>query len=173
VRTALLAAVLLLGSGARAAEPEPENFKLRACVKWSKDVPEAVAAGAGLFAATQRVEGDGPHPACDVVAVTEAFGVGWLMRAWMKEGVYSPCGERVGGYTIRYKGEQWQMKIVQGLDKFLEKNPKALKDAKKCPEPAAPPVGAPAVEPPVQISTAPLTPPPSAESVVPSTAPAR
>jgi len=163
---------LLACASARAAEPDPENFKLRACVKWSKDIPEAVAAGAGLFASTLRVEGDGPHPNCDVVARTESFGVGWLMRAWMKEGVYSPCGERLGGYKLRYKGDQWQIKIVQGLDKFLEKNPNALKDAKACAAtPAAPPVGVPAVEPPADISTAPLTPPSPAEGVAPSTAP--
>ena len=171
MRTLLAAALLLACARARAADSE--NFKLRACVKWSKDIPEAIAAGSGLFASTLRVEGSGPHPACDVVAETESFGMGWLMRAWIKEGVFSPCGERLGGFKFRYKGDQWQIRIAQGLDKFLEKNPKALKDAKTCPAPAAPPVGVPSVEPPVQISTAPLTPPLPTETVVPSTAPAK
>ena len=135
---AILAGVMLLAASARAAEIQSENYKLRACVKWSKEIPEAVAAGSGLFASTLRVEGKGPRPDCDVVAETESFGVGWLMRAWMKEGVFSPCGERLGGYKFHYKGEQWQTKLVQGLDKFLEKHPKALKEAKACPPPPAP-----------------------------------
>jgi hypothetical protein len=159
VRALLAATLLLAASSPRAAETPAENYKVRACVKWSKEIPEAIAAGSGLFASTVRVEGDGWHPDCDVVAVTESFGVGWLMRAWMKEGVYSACGERLGGYKLRYKGDQWQVKIVQGLDKFLEKNPRAFKDAKACPAPSAPPVGAPIVAP-VEISTAPLAAPP-------------
>jgi hypothetical protein len=164
VRALLVAIALLAAPSLRAAEVQSENYKVRACVKWSKDVPEAIAAGSGLFASTARVEGKGPFPACDVVAETESFGVGWLMRAWMKEGVYSPCGERLGGYKLRYKGDQWQVKIVQGLDTFLEKNPKALKEAKACTAPpAATPTAIPAIAAPApllpDISTAPLAAP--------------
>jgi hypothetical protein len=133
LRAALAGVLLLAAPAARAAESQ--NFRLRACVKWSQDVPEAVAKGSGLFASTKRVEGAGPFPGCDVVVETESFGVGWLMKAWMKEGVYSPCGERLGGYKFRYKGDEWQAKIVAGLDKFLEKNPEALARAKACPAP--------------------------------------
>ncbi|MDD5303659.1 MAG: hypothetical protein PHS14_11190, partial [Elusimicrobia bacterium] len=71
---ALIAAALLLSTGARAAELLP----VKACVKWSKDLPEAQAAGAGLFESVARVEGKGPFPACGAVVETEAFGVGWL-----------------------------------------------------------------------------------------------
>lgn len=124
----LLAAVLSLPPDARAAELRPA----KACVKWSKDIPEAQAAGAGLFESVTRVEGAGPFPACDVVTETESFGVGWLMRAWMKQGVYSPCGKRLGGYKVRYKGDQWQAKIVVGLHDFVVKNPEALATAKDC-----------------------------------------
>lgn len=124
----LLAAALLLASAALAAEPLP----VKACVKWSKDIPDAQAAGAGLFESVTRVEGPGPFPECGVVAETESFGVGWLMRAWMKEGVYSPCGKRLGGYKVRYKGDQWQAKIVTGLHRFVVKNPEALAAAKEC-----------------------------------------
>lgn len=125
---AMIAAVLLFPAAADAAGLVP----VKACVKWSKDIPDAQAAGAGLFESVARVEGPGPFPSCDVVAETESFGVGWLMRAWMKEGVYSPCGKRLGGYKVRYKGDQWQAKIVTGLYKFLEKNPEALAAAKDC-----------------------------------------
>lgn len=123
----LLAAALLLPAAASAA-----GLPVKACVKWSKDIPAAEAAGAGLFESLTRVEGTGPFPACDVVAETDSFGVGWLMRAWMKEGVYSPCGKRLGGYTIRYKGDEWQAKIVAGLHAFIVKNPEALSAAKDC-----------------------------------------
>lgn len=126
---ALLAAALLLPSTALAAQPLP----VKACVKWGREIPEATAAGAGLFESVRRVEGAGPFPDCGVVVETETFGVGWLMRAWMKEGVFSPCGERLGGYKIRYKGEQWRAKLVTGLHAFLVKNPGLLAGAKACP----------------------------------------
>ncbi len=173
---ALIVAALFLPSAARAVEPS----LVRACVKWSKDIPEAQAAGAGRFLSVARVEGKGPHASCGVVAETESFGVGWLMRAWMKEGVFSPCGERLGGYTVHYKGEEWQAKVVVGLHEFLTKNPGALTSARKCAPapaatpapsvpPAAPPAATPAAPPaapaiaqpvvaPVEISTRPLTP---------------
>lgn len=125
----LIALAVLLGANASGAELLP----VKACVKWSKDIPEAAAAGAGLFESVARVEGVGPFPDCGVVAETESFGVGWLMRAWMKEGVYSPCGKRLGGYKIRYKGEQWRTKLVTGLHEFLVKNPEARSAAKSCP----------------------------------------
>ena len=48
--------ILFLSAGARAAELLP----VKACVKWSKDIPEAQAAGAGLFESVARVEGKGP-----------------------------------------------------------------------------------------------------------------
>lgn len=168
--TALFLAALLSASGAAFAEPSA----LKACVKWSKDIPEAQAAGGGLFASVSRVSGDGPHPECDVVAATESFGVGWLMRAWMKEGVFSSCGERLGGYKINYKGEEWQTKLVKGLHEFLAKNPGALAGAKPCTAPSAPPSAVPASAPPVaapvpSVSTAPLTPSLPAEPVTPST----
>jgi hypothetical protein len=124
----MIFATLFLSTGARAAEPLP----VKACVKWSKDIPEAQAAGAGLFESVARVEGKGPFPACDIVVETESFGVGWLMRAWMKEGVFSPCGKRLGGYKITYKGELWQSKLVTGLHQFLTKHPEALAAAKGC-----------------------------------------
>lgn len=123
----LLAAALLLPSAA-ADGPLP----VKACVKWSKDLPEARAAGAGLFESVELVEGKGPFPSCAVVVETESFGVGWLMRAWMKQGVYSPCGERLGGFKFRYKGEEWQAKLVTGLHKFLMKDPAKLASAKVC-----------------------------------------
>lgn len=161
---ALLAAILLAGP-AQAAD----LASLKACVKWSKDLPDLQVAGAGLFASTTRVEGSGPYAACDVVAATESFGVGWLMRAYMKQGVFSPCGERLGGYGFSYKGDQWQTKIVAGLHEFLVKNPKALAAAKVCPPAPAPtPVAAP-IAAPVELSTAPLTPGLPAEPVIPST----
>lgn len=124
----LLVVALLLPAAAAAAGPLP----VKACVKWSKDLPEARAAGAGLFESVERVEGNGPFPSCAVVVETESFGVGWLMRAWMKQGVYSPCGERLGGFKFRYKGEEWQAKLVTGLHEFLVKNPEKLPSAKGC-----------------------------------------
>ena len=120
--------ILFLSAGARAAELLP----VKACVKWSKDIPEAQAAGAGLFESVARVEGKGPFPDCGVVVETESFGVGWLMRAWMKEGVFSPCGKRLGGFKFNYKGDAWQAKLVTGLHAFLTKNPEALAAAKAC-----------------------------------------
>jgi hypothetical protein len=145
-----IAAMLVSPASARAAQPV--KSAARACVKWSKDIPEAQAAGAELFASMARVEGKGPFPACDVVVETESFGVGWLMRAWMKEGVYSSCGKRLGGFDFSYKGDQWQVKLVAGLHQFLAKRPEALAAAKDCP-----PV--PAAAPTVEVSTAPaLTP---------------
>lgn len=128
MRILLAAALLLPPAAARAAGLIPA----KACVKWSQDIPGAQAAGAGLFQAVVRVEGAGPFPDCAVVTETESFGVGWLMRAWMKQGVYSPCGRRLGGYKIRYKGDQWQSRIVTGLHGFLRKNPEALAAAKEC-----------------------------------------
>ncbi len=141
----LIAAALFLSITARAAEPE--RSPARACVKWSKDIPEAQAAGAGLFASTARVEGKGPFPDCDIVVETESFGVGWLMSAWMKEGVFSPCGKRLGGYKFHYKGDLWQKKIVTGLHEFLTKHPGAFAAAKDCVPPAAAPPAAPAAAP--------------------------
>lgn len=122
----LLLAVLFVPSAVRAAAP------VAACVKWSKDIPLSSTPD---FSSVTRVEGKGPFPACGVVTETETFGVGWLMRAWMKQGVYSACGERLGGYKINYKGEEWQKKIVTGLSEFLIKNPNALAAAKPCPAP--------------------------------------
>lgn len=159
---ALTAAALLLGANANAAGSLP----LKACVKWSKEIPAAAAAGAGLFESVARVEGGGPFPDCGVVAETESFGVGWLMRAWMKEGVYSPCGERLGGFKIRYKGEQWQEKVVTGLHDFIVKNPGVLAAAKKCPA-VAPPAAVAAPVLPVSVSTAPLMPTLPAAPLVP------
>jgi hypothetical protein len=161
----LLAALLLVPAAARAAE------STRACVKWSRPIPDAVAAGAGLFASVARVDAKGPYPDCDVVVEAESFGVGWLMSAWMKEAVLSPCGKRLGGYKFRYKGDQWQEKAVSGLRDFLDKNPAALAAAKDCPAAVPPPPTVPA--PPVAISTAPLTPSLPAEPVIPSTATAK
>ena len=127
---ALIAAVLFLPAGARAAEPAKAPVK--ACVKWSKDIPDAAAAGAGLFESVTRVEGKGPFPGCDVVVETESFGVGWFLRAYMKEAVLSPCGARLGRYSFHYKGDQWQAKLVTGLHGFLAKHPEALAAAKDC-----------------------------------------
>lgn len=124
----LLAAALLLPSAYAAAGPLP----VKACVKWSKDLPASRAAGEGLFESVALVEGGGPFPSCGVVVETESFGVGWLMRAWMKQGVYSPCGERLGGFKFRYKGDEWQPKLVTGLHEFLVKNPEMLPSAKGC-----------------------------------------
>lgn len=126
----LIAVVLFLSAGARAAEPV--KSPVRACVKWSKDIPDAQAAGAGLFESVTRVEGKGPFPACDVVVETESFGVGWFMRAYMKEAVLSPCGAPLGRYSFHYKGDQWQAKLVTGLHEFLVKHPEALAAAKDC-----------------------------------------
>ncbi|MBI5245714.1 MAG: hypothetical protein HY923_00925 [Elusimicrobia bacterium] len=150
-----LVALLFLTSAAGAAE-----LPVRACVKWSKDIPEAQAAGAGLFKSLARVEGKGPFADCDVVTETETFGVGWLMRAYMKQAVLSPCGKRLGGYKFGYKGDKWQEKMVVELHKFLAKNPEALSAAKDCPAVAVPPVA---------VTTEPPTPPLPVEPVVPST----
>lgn len=124
----LIIAALFLSTGARAADLLP----VKACVKWSKDIPEAQAAGAGLFESVARVEGKGPFPECGIVVETESFGVGWLMRAWMKQGVLSPCGKRLGGFTFHYKGDAWQGKLVTSLHAFLKKHPEALTAAKAC-----------------------------------------
>jgi len=153
----LIAAMLLASSSAGAAE-----LPVRACVKWSKDIPEVQAAGAGLFTSVARVEGQPPFSNCDVVAETESFGVGWLMRAYMKQAVLSPCGKRLGGYRFGYKGDAWQKKLVVGLHKFLSKHPEALAAAKECPAvvaaPAPEPASTPAPEP-VAVSTAPAAAP--------------
>lgn len=119
----------LFSTGVQAAD----FASVKACVKWSKEIPQAQAAGAGRFASVARVEGKGPFADCDFVVETESFGVGWLMRAWMKEGVYSSCGKRLGGFKFHYKGDVWQDKVVTGLHQFLAKNPEALKAAKDCP----------------------------------------
>lgn len=158
----ILLAVLLWPSAARAAAP------VKACVKWSREIPRAEAAGAGLFSSVARVEGKGPFTDCGVVVETESFGVGWLMRAWMKEGVYSSCGERLGGFKINYKGDEWQEKAILGLHEFLVKNPGALPAAKPCviPAPAVPaPASVPAT--PVAMPASPVMP---VQAVVPSTA---
>ena len=151
-----IAALLFISVAAHAAEPV--KLPVRACLKWSKDIPQAQAAGAGLFASVARVEGAGPFADCDVVIVTETFGVGWLMSAYMKEGVFSPCGKRLGGYNFRYKRDQWQEKLIAGLHRFLIKHPAALSAAQDCP--AAPVPGATAtmgmtISTPVQVSSAP------------------
>ncbi len=135
MKNIVIAALLVPAAIVRAAEPV--KFSAKACVKWSKEIPQAQAAGEGLFASVARVEGKGPFPACDVVVETESFGVGWLMRAWMKEGVFSPCGQRLGGFKFRYKGDQWQEKVVAGLHEFLTKHPEALAAAKDCAPSAA------------------------------------
>jgi hypothetical protein len=127
----ILIVALILPAFVRAAEPA--KLPVKACLKWSKDLPEAQAAGVALFESVARVEGKGPFPACDAVVETESFGVGWLMSAWMKEGVFSSCGKRLGGYKFRYKGDQWQSKMVTGLHEFLARNPEALAAAKACP----------------------------------------
>lgn len=127
----IVIAALMLAASVRAAEPA--KLPVKACVKWSKDIPEAQAAGAGLFDAVTRVEGKAPFPGCGVVVETESFGVGWLMRAWMKQGVFSPCGKRLGGFKFHYQGDQWQAKSVSGLHEFLAKHPEAIAAAKDCP----------------------------------------
>ncbi|UPT73230.1 MAG: hypothetical protein M0D55_15250 [Elusimicrobiota bacterium] len=152
-------AFALLAAPASAAELP------RACIKWSREIPEAKAAGVSRFSSVERVEGAGPFPNCDIVAETESFGVGWLMRAYMKEAVFSPCGKRLGKFSFSYKGDAWQEKVVTGLADFIAKNPEALAAAKECPAP--PP--APAAPAPVEVSTATLTPSLPVEPVVPST----
>lgn len=143
-----LALVLSLAAGsARAADLAP----LKACVKWSRDIPDAQAAAAGRFASVTRVEGAAPYSGCEVVTVTETFGVGWLMRAWMKQGVFNACGERLGGYKVNYKGEEWQGKIVVALHDFLSKNPEALAKIRTCVPPVIQSTATPAAA--VQVST--------------------
>ena len=125
--------VAMLVSSASAWAAEPAKLPIKACVKWSREIPEAQAAGAGPFESVTRSEGKGPFPACDVVVETESFGVGWLTSAWMKQGVFSSCAKRLGGFKCRYKGDLWQAKIVTGLHEFLAKHPEALAAAKDCP----------------------------------------
>jgi len=48
----LILVALFLSTGARAIEPV--KSPLKACVKWSKDIPDAQAAGAGLFESVTR-----------------------------------------------------------------------------------------------------------------------
>ena len=135
-----LAAVLLLAAAtARAAEPV--RSPLRACVKWSKDAPDLLSAGEPYFSSVARVEGKGPWKACDAVASTADFGVGWFMRTWMREDVLSACGEKLGSFSFHYKGDEWQPKVFAGLADWLAKNPEAFKSAKPCsfPEPAPAP----------------------------------
>lgn len=132
MKSLILLAALLTAASSAAAQPLP----VKACVKWSRDIPSAQTAGAGLFESVARVEGKGPFADCGVVAETESFGVGWFMRAWMKEGVYSPCGRRLGGFTFHYKGDQWQTTLMTKLHEFLEKRPDALAAAKTCAEAA-------------------------------------
>lgn len=127
---ALVIAMMFLSTGAPATEPV--KFPLKACVKWSKDIPEAQAAGVGLFDSVARVEGKAPFTGCDIVVETESFGVGWFMRAYMKEAVLSPCGACLGRYSFHYKGDLWQAKLVTGLHEFLANHPEAVAAAKDC-----------------------------------------
>lgn len=156
---AAAASALLAAAPASAAG---ETGAVRACVKWSRDVPLA----AGPFASVTRVGPGDSYAACDVVVAAESFGVGWLMSAWMKEAVLSPCGKRLGAYKFRYKNDEWHEKIVTGLHEFLVKHPEALAAAKDCPAPP-PPAPAPIPAPSVEISTAPLAPSLPAEPVLP------
>ena len=130
----LAALMLLFAVTARAVESSVPP--LRACVKWSKEIPDAKAAGTGLFASIERVEGKAPFPGCDIVIETESFGVGWLMRAYMKEGVFTACGKRLGGYDFHYKGDLWQEKMVTGLHEYLKKHGEFLAELKACVPPA-------------------------------------
>ncbi len=157
-----LLAVFFLASAARAGAP------VKACLKWSREIPRAEAAAAGLFASVLRVEGKGPFTECDVVVETESFGVGW-----MKEAVYSSCGERLGGFKINYKGDEWQEKAVVGLHEFLEKNPGVLASAQPCPI-AVPEVPITPVAPVVPVDPVVAVPAPPAapvQAVAPSSAP--
>ena len=126
----LIIAALFLSAGVRAAEPVKSPLKV--CVKWSREIPDAQAAGAGLFESVTRVDGKAPFPGCDIVIETESFGVGWFMRAYMKEAVLSPCGTRLGRYSFHYKGDLWQAKLVTGLHEFLTKHPEVVVAAKDC-----------------------------------------
>ncbi len=160
-----LLAFVLLAAPASARVIEPSTLK--ACVKWSREIPDIKAAGSGRFSSVERVDGAGPYAGCDVVTQTETFGVGWLMRAWMKQGVFTACGERLGGYRVNYKGEEWQAKVVVGLSSFLSKNPEALAKIRTCVPPVVQtpaPVIAPAV------IVAPLTPAPATPAPVASPA---
>ncbi len=149
----MIPALLLAFSLPAAAELSP----VRACLKWSKEAPEAEAAGAKAFASFTLVKGAGPHHGCEVVASVDDFGVGWLMRAWMKVAVHSPCGKELGRFKIGYKGDAWQEKLVAELSEWLAKNPAAPAAAKECPP--APVVVAPPVPElpagPIDVSTTP------------------
>lgn len=127
-----LAVVLAVSACAVAQAVERAKSPARVCVKWSKELPDVMSAGKPLFASVARVDGKGPFPACDAVIETESFGVGWLMRAYMKEAVLSPCGKRLGQYSFHYKGDQWQAKLMTGLHGYLAKHPEALNAAKDC-----------------------------------------
>ena len=125
-------AVLVLSACAALRAAERAKIPVRVCVKWSKDIPEAQATGESLFSSVTRVASVGASKDCDVVIETEEFGVGWLMSAYMKEAVLSPCGKRLGRYSFRYKGDQWQSKLMTGLHNFLSRHPEAGKASKDC-----------------------------------------
>jgi len=135
VRTTLVAALaapLLAGcAGPRLGAPRPP-LSVAACVKWSRPLPAAEAAGAGVFSSLKRVEGEPPYEGCDAVSETERFGVGWLRTPYMKAVVLDRCGRRVGRYSFTYKGEQWQEKLVLGLYDHLKENPAAAKPGAAC-----------------------------------------
>ncbi len=124
--------VLVLSACAAPRAVEREKFPVRVCVKWSKDIPEAQATGESLFSSVTRVPSVNSSKDCDVVIETEEFGVGWLMSAYMKEAVLSPCGKKLGRYSFRYKGDQWQAKLMTGLYSFLSKHPEAMNAGKDC-----------------------------------------
>ena len=123
-----LFAVLVLSGCAAPRSVEREKIPARVCVKWSKEMPEAQATGEKLFSSVTRVSSVGSSKDCDVVIETEEFGVGWLMSAYMKEAVLSPCGKRLGRYSFRYKGDQWQVKLMTGLYDYLSRHPEARED---------------------------------------------
>jgi|CXWL01.1.fsa_nt_gi hypothetical protein len=124
--------VLFLSGCAGPRAVERHKLPTRVCVKWSKDIPEAQATGESLFSSVTRVPSINSSKDCDVVIETEEFGVGWLMSAYMKESVLSPCGKKLGRYSFRYKGDQWQSKLMIGLYDYLSKHPEAGNAGKDC-----------------------------------------
>ncbi len=128
----ILFAVLVLSACAAPHAVERAKRTERVCVKWSKDIPEAQAAGESLFGSVTRVPSVNASKDCDVVIETEEFGVGWLMSAYMKEAVLSPCGKKLGRYSFRYKGDQWQSKLMTGLYDYLSAHPEAAQAGKEC-----------------------------------------
>ena len=125
-------AVLILSGCAAPRAAEREKIPVRVCVKWSKDIPEGQTTGEALFSSVTRVPSVNSSKDCDVVIETEEFGVGWLMSAYMKEAVLSPCGKKLGRYSFRYKGDQWQSKLMTGLYDYLSGHPEAAKASKDC-----------------------------------------